>query len=217
MRYVFFLLAATCLHAQLKWPERLEVGFKAGSALNDPASQTNVLSTYNQSRWTGGPTVELHLPFRFALEFDALYWTNRSTFNSIFSLGATLSPYSVTSQQKTEVWDLPLLLKYRFRVGSIRPFISAGYLFAHQSTNRSWAYQCQGPQNSCASPDFPNVQLGGRSEYSRFQSGPTAGAGLEFKTRYLRISPELRFSRLLYDSRDNRFTAMVGFTFGGKK
>ena len=47
--------------------------------------------------------------------------------------------------------------------------------------------------------------------------GPVAGAGVEFKTQYLTISPELRYSRPTNSPRDNRFTALVGFTFGARK
>ena len=59
---------------------------------------------------------------------------------------------------------------------------------------------------------------GGQYSYSGFENGPVAGAGLEFRTHFVTISPELRFSRLTNGyPRDNRFTALVGFTFGHKR
>jgi len=45
------------------------------------------------------------------------------------------------------------------------------------------------------------------------------GVGIEFKTRFLAISPEIRYSHPtqgLYP-RDGRFTALVGFAFGKGK
>jgi len=44
-----------------------------------------------------------------------------------------------------------------------------------------------------------------------------AGVGLEFKTRYLTIAPEARFDRPRNEYPiSNRFTALVGFTWGRK-
>jgi hypothetical protein len=220
VRNLFLLSLSVCgLFAQTDKPWTLSYGFKVGSPLNDPSSQVNLQSTFQQSRWTGGPTVELHLPYRFAVEFDALFWTNRvnSTFNSQF--GSNLNSFVITSFQKTNAWDLPLLLKYRFPIGRIRPFVTAGYLFTHESTERTSMNQCLGPQGSCLPPEITST--GPRvfySETSGFRSGPTGGVGVEFKTRYLTIAPELRFSRLINTyPRDNRFTALVGLTFGGKR
>jgi hypothetical protein len=212
-------LAATGLLAQSERPGTITYGFKIGSPINDPSSQNNIFSSYNQSRWTGGPTVELRLPYRFAIEFDALYWNNRTNQNYNFQFGSNVNPFTVNTLEKTNSWDLPLLLKYRFKVGSFRPFISAGYLFTHESTERTIIYQCGGPQGSCLPADYPVSSLrNGYSEDSRFRGGPTAGAGLEFKTRYVTITPELRFSRLINTyPRDNRFTGMVGFTFGKQR
>jgi Outer membrane protein beta-barrel domain len=197
--FLILLLTVPGLVAQSERPGSLSVGFKIGSPLNDPASQTPQ-STYNQSRWTGGPTVELHVPYRFAIEFDALYWTNRGNSSQIFQFGSNVNPFLNTFSQKTRAWDLPLLLKYRFQVAGIRPFVSAGYLFSHESIERSSFNQCLGPQGTCVPPEFPVTEIrSAYSEDSRFRGGPTAGVGLEFKTRYLTITPELRF------------------TFGGKK
>lgn len=218
MRSILLLaLGASALLAQ---PGSVSLGFKIGSPINDP-SNDNVFGSmaYNQSRWTGGPTIELHLPYRFAVEFDALYWTNRSSANYTFQLGPNLNPYLARSVEKTHAWDLPLLLKYRFQAGPIHPFVSAGYLFTHEQIDRSFFNQCLGPNDSCRPPDYPFPgPIGGSFENSRFRSGPSAGLGLEFKTRYLTITPELRFSRLINTyPRDNRFTGMVGFTFGRRR
>jgi Outer membrane protein beta-barrel domain len=220
MRYLFsFFLAVSLLVAQSERPGSVSLGFKVGSPLNDPSSQSSLQSIYNQGRWTGGPTVELHLPYRFAVEFDALYWNNRTNSNYVFQFDSSVNPYLSNTFEKTKSWDFPLLLKYRFQVGSFHPFVSAGYLFTHESINRSTFYQCSGSQDSCSPPDFPVPNLyGTESHESRFRKGPAAGLGLEFKTRYLTISPELRFSRLINTyPRDNRFTGMVGFTFGGRR
>ncbi len=218
MRSVILLALATPgLFAQSERLGILSFGFKVGSPVNDPSQ--NFSSPFTQSRWTGGPTVELHLPYQFSLEFDALRWTNRTSQNNTFRFGSELNAYSSQTAQKTSAWDLPLLLKYRFQVRSMRPFVSAGYLFTHESTERSTLYQCLGPQGSCLPADYPASELlAGYTKQSGFRGGPSAGVGLEFKTRYLTITPELRFSRLINTyPRDNRFSGVVGFTFGGRR
>jgi hypothetical protein len=71
---------------------------------------------------------------------------------------------------------------------------------------------------SCIQTAGPSIlPLGGQRSYTQNNTGPVAGAGVEFRTHYLTISPELRYSRPTNSPRDNRFTALVGFTFGVKK
>jgi hypothetical protein len=137
----------------------------------------------------------------------------------MFQYGPNLNTLSSNLSQKTSAWDLPILLKYRFQIGSLRPFISAGYLITRESTERLSLSQCLGPQGSCFPPEvsFPPGPRINSSKSSDFRGGPAAGAGLEFRTKMLTITPELRFSRLINTyPRDNRFTGLVGFTFGRK-
>ncbi|MBI4902543.1 MAG: outer membrane beta-barrel protein [Acidobacteria bacterium] len=190
-------------------------GVKLGAPINDPSSRSSVFETYTQSRWTGGPAVELHLPYRFAVEFDALYRTYRQHTSYPFPFGADLNPYQVTGVRKTGAWDLPLLLKYRFRVGALRPFVSAGYQWTRESSRMTAFYVCTGPQGSCKPPEVPQEFRGGTFDSSATMHGPVAGAGLEFRTRFVTITPEFRFTRPTHGyPRENRATGMVGFTFG---
>jgi len=220
MRYSLLIpLLSFGLFGQTDKAFSVSAGVKIGSPVNDPSSRTSVFSSYTQSRWTGGPTVELHLPYHFAIEFDALYRTFRTNSTSLIQLGQNVSPYTISSFTTNSVWDLPLMLKYRFHAGPVRPFVSAGFMWTHQSTDVSSWYSCSGPQGSCRSADYPLPDpRGGQYSYSGFENGPVAGAGLEFRSHYVTISPELRFSRFTNGyPRGNRFTALVGFTFGHKR
>lgn len=220
MRYYLSLfLFASSLAAQSDRPFSVSAGVKLGAPINDPSSRTSVYSTYNQSRWTGGPTVELHLPYGFAIEFDALYRSYRSAYSGAFQFGQNVNAYTFTNAQNTDVWDLPLMLKKRFQIGSFRPFVTAGYFWSRESSQNTYAYVCTGPQGSCLPPELLGPGPGyGRSSSSYVVQGPTAGTGIEFKTRYVWISPEVRFSRPTNGyPRDSRFTGMVGFTFGNHK
>jgi hypothetical protein len=221
MHYVLLLVISTVsVFAQVDLATRIAVGFKAGSPINDPQYRRDPGSFYSQSRWTGGPTIELQLPLYLSVEFDALYRAYDQTRSTTFRIDQNTNPILNQTQQRTAAWDLPLLLKYRFRLGEIRPFVSAGYLFTHERMDGSTFLQCQGPTASCTSPEYAVVvsdrsyALGG----SGFRKGPTAGLGVEFRTGFLTITPELRWSRYLDGSpRENRFTGLVGFTFGGRR
>jgi Outer membrane protein beta-barrel domain len=215
--FSFLFLAAASLYAQDDKPYSLSAGFKLGSALNDPSSQSTLSSTYSQSRWTGGPTIEFHLPFQFAIEFDALYRNYRTNSSYSFQLGQQVNPYSVTSLTKANVWDFPLMLKKSFTVKSLRPFISAGYQWSDEYRDNSYLYSCSGLPDSCQPTGYPLSIRGGGTKYSVVIGNVVAGAGLAFKTRYGTISPEVRFSRPVDSSpRDSRVTGLVGFSWGHK-
>jgi Outer membrane protein beta-barrel domain len=208
---VLILISILTLHAQIS----VSGGFKAGSPIND--SSSSLYRQQTQSHWTGGPTVELHLPYHFSLEFDALYRNVRSSYASPFSLGSDVNPYNYSSFQKSNAWDMPLLLKYHLPLRlPVRPFISAGYQWTRLSTEGTYLYQCAGPQGSCQPANSPFAELrGGEYHAATVQRGLVAGAGVEFKTRYVTITPELRFNRNFTDGpRENRYTGLVGFTFG---
>ena len=216
MRYfAIFVIANAISFGQ---PVSFSAGFKLGAPLNDGSNASIPGTTFIQGRWTIGPTFELHLPRRFSLEFDALYRSYRLNSNFPLQLDSTTNPYFVTGVQKTEAWDFPLLLKYRFRVGPVRPFVSGGYGATHESKSGNYKYTCTGPAGSCRPANYPVELTGGTSNYSQTQWGPVAGVGLEFKRGPLTIAPEFRFNRPTSGGgpRDNRFTALVGFTFGKK-
>ena len=108
------------------------------------------------------------------------------------------------------------MLKYHFHAGPLRPFIAGGVQFTHDSTDYSAFASCLGPANTCLATNGPGLVFG-NSTATRDTTGPVAGAGVEFRTRYVTISPELRYSRPTNSPRDNRVAALVGFTFGLRK
>lgn len=217
MRIALFLpLASLALFAQSDKPFSLSLGAKIGAPLNDPK-----MTATTQGRWTGGPSIELRLPYRFALEFNALYRTRQSDFTYSFQLSPQTNAYLANNHERSSIWDFPLLLKYRFNVGPLRPFVSGGYSWSQTSREIISGARCTGPQGSCLPATYPGPDppVSGRFQYSVFRKGiPVFGAGLEFKTRYLTIAPEVRFDRPRNEYPiSNRFTALVGFTWGRKR
>ena len=213
----FFLIAlATTAFAQSFSHVKLTAGVKLGAPINEPSSGFGTFTQYSQSRWTGGPTVELHLSRNLSIEFDALYRNYRTNSTTLFRFDPSVNAYSANSQQKTNVWDLPLLLKYRIPIRGFRPFINGGYQWTHQSVDSAATYQCTGPAGSCLPQNAPYPEpRGGFFSTSNVKHSLAAGVGLEFKMKYGRISPEVRFNRPIHDNpRDVRVTGLVGFTFG---
>ena len=218
MRYSLILALAACsLYAQSDRVGSISIGAKIGAPINEP-SNSFFLGTTNttQGRWTGGPTIEVQLPFRFSFEFDALYRNSRTNSNYSFTQFGATNPYTVAATQRSNSWDFPLMLKYHFHAGPLRPFIAGGVQLTHDSIDASYFYTCGGPAGTCLAAGGTALVFG-QTNYTRDTTGPVAGAGVEFRTRYMSISPELRYSRPTNNSRDNRFTALVGFNFGLRK
>jgi outer membrane protein W len=208
VRLLVFFASVVALQAQ-----PLSYGFKVGSPINDPGANLGLFSTSSQSRWTGGPTVELHLPWRLSVEFDALYRSSRANTTFPLQLGLAQNPYLFLSSEKTKTWDFPLLLKYRFSDGRLRPFLGAGASWSHRRNEGISAYSCLGPQGSCRPPEYPTDLFGSTFKSTHTRFGPAAGAGLDIRTEHLTITPEVRWNQWSGHLR-NQATVMVGFTFG---
>jgi hypothetical protein len=215
---ILFVFLVSCLQSQSSAPGSVSAGFIVGSPLNEPPGANSLFSSFTQDRWTGGPTIDLSLSRGFVVEFDALYRNYRERRSFPLHLGQNTNPYAYAGVRKTDAWDLPLLLKYRFRIGPASPFVSAGHFWTHESRESSYGYSCTGPEGSCKPEGYPvDLAAAGFSRSSAFHRGIVGGVGIEFRAGRISIAPELRFSRPTHGAvHDNRFTALVGFTFGKK-
>ena len=149
MRYFILLTLSICgLAAQDPKPFTFSGGFKLGAPINNPSGQTYFSSNNTEGRWTGGPTLEFHLPYRFSFEADALYRNSQSNFSYPFQLSANSNAFTSSVNTTKRAWDVPVLLKYRFNVGPAHPFVSAGYSTSFESSRTNSFIQCTGPQGS---------------------------------------------------------------------
>lgn len=126
-------------------------------------SASNIRSS-GSNGYLAGPSVEFRLRSGFSLEVDALYR----------ALHFADSPGTVVT------WQFPVLTKYRFSLGPLKPFVEAGPSF-----------RTQGNLNGTEPSNY----------------GGTAGLGVEFYVRSLRIAPTLRYTRWAQD--DNQFGALT--------
>lgn len=176
------------------------MGVKGGVLLTDPLSTGQGGSggvSHDVRRYLVGPTAELHLPFGFSVEVDALYRPLNYTDNPIsFPVFPLInSPVAHTGSD----WQIPLLAKYEFHKGIVvHPFVDGGVTYRRVS--------------------FSNVQLADANT-----AGITLGGGLTFKLLFLRLSPEFRYTRFPTDvfgpnfsyvhSTSNQADFLVGLTF----
>jgi len=161
--------------------------------------------TFNATtdRYIVGPTAELHLPFGFGLEVDALYRHMSYT-------GSGLAGSITSSSVNSGDWEFPLLLKYRFPMKIARPYIDAGVAWDKlsgltQSVKDSIANQ---------SPTVVNRNT---------TAGFVLGGGIDIHAIKVHLMPELRYTRWgsaqfsdpsgLLHSTQNQAEFLVGITF----
>ena len=116
------------------------VGIKGGVPLTDAfADHTangvdTITRTFSDSKkYVIGPTVELSLPFGFAVEADALYRPLN------LASDATVVPRPA-QRFSTDInaWEFPILGKYHFlHTPIVKPYVEAGPIFRHVGSEAS--------------------------------------------------------------------------------
>jgi len=90
-----------------------------------PGTTVSILGVSTPQRWIAGATVEARLPLHLSVEVDALYHILRfREGNQSGQAQPQLFQY-----QHSVTWELPVLLKYRFQLPVVKPFIAAGPAF----------------------------------------------------------------------------------------
>lgn len=198
--FLVFLFAAVPVFAQL-----FSVGVKAGVPLGDAYPESPDVS--QAKRYLVGATAEVHLPFRFSVELDAIYKrTGFATPNEILLIPDETIKYQVKANQ----WEFPLLGKYELTGGVLRPFVDAGPVLRNLSNLQGVAIfnTLSGGAISSSGPFLLS---------NRNTAGFAVGGGVTFKLLHLRLSPEIRYTRWANQSLDgsanNQADVMVGFTF----
>jgi hypothetical protein len=180
-------------------------GIKGGVPLTDAFTDTTtrgvdmITHTFSDAKnYVIGPTVELSLPFGFAVEADALYRPLNLTTD--ITVVDRRSPFGAEPQRPLNLttditvvpqplahyspninsWEFPILGKYHFlHTPIVKPYVEAGPIFRHVSSSGSYLSN----------------------------SGFALGGGIDFKLLLVRITPELRYSRWGGDARVQFFNA----------
>jgi hypothetical protein len=181
---LIFVLALLCASASA---QPVQAGIKLGAPLTDAFSIANNPSTAaitaDAGNFIWGPYVEVRLPLKFSVEADALYRG--------YQFGVA------GSSQHAHSWEFPILAKYHFLKGPIKPFAEGGLSFSHLT-------------------DVANVL----SPNHNTNFGIVLGAGVQVSFLVLHISPEIRWTgdtvknfTGLIDSNRNQVAFLVGIGF----
>jgi opacity protein-like surface antigen len=163
-------------------------GLKLGFPVTDPFSAASYLAfppaSWNNYEW--GPYVEVRLPFKLSIEADALYRGYRFYAAKAPSISAS-------------TWEFPVVAKYHFLKGPIKPYVEGGLAFSHLS-------------------DIENVVV---SPSHNTNFGIVLGGGVEVHALVLHISPEVRYTGYAlqdfsvpgFTSNRNQVAVLVGIGF----
>jgi outer membrane receptor protein involved in Fe transport len=150
---------------------QISVGVVGGARITDDLTGEGATSV--SKHYVVGPALDIGLPLGFGVEVDALY--RREGFQSSFS-----NPYySVSSEERANSWEFPLLLKYRLPVPLVKPFAEVGYaprVIDGSITNNS------GSAPSTTGEHWPDSQ------------GLVVGGGVQLAIGRLRLSPGVRYT-----------------------
>jgi hypothetical protein len=174
---ILFICAATLIPPPAILAQNLSVGVLAGGSLTKSFPTDSLPGDplgsifYSQSRdYLAGGTVEIRLPASFSLEVDGIFRKLHLTMAGLEPNGAlnSVSPSPVIT------WEFPILAKYHFERGTVRPFVEAG-------------------------PSFRTA--GNLNGANPSHSGITAGAGVEMRVRGFAIAPAIRYTRWQADGK----------------
>ncbi len=135
-----------------------------------PGSTVSILGSSAPQRWIAGGTLEVRLLLHLSVEADALYHELR--FKTAVQFGQTPPDWGSAFYQHVVTWEFPVLLKYRFQLPLVRPFIDAGP--AYRSS-------------------------GNLSHTNPSSHGVSAGLGVEAHLWKLKIAPQFRYLRWARD------------------
>lgn len=151
-----FLFSSSLL-AQIGFGVGVKGGVPFTDVLQGAGTTSPVTGVTRSEEYLIGPTVEVRFPLGFAFEVDGIYRGADYQVNT----GAARANTTVNS------WEVPYLLKFRFPIPLLKPFISAG-----------GAYRT-----------FTSIP----SNTTPTHNGLVAAGGLELRISRLRASAEVRY------------------------
>jgi len=152
------------------------IGAKGGLRLTGDMPQYGVS---NSKRYLVGPTLEVSLPFHFALEADALY----SRLGNTFYIPLIANEADIRTVANS--WEFPLLAKYRLPVSRLSPFASIGLAPRYASGRINTIHYGYYP----ADVTFSSV------DWHAHDRALVIGAGVGMRTGHISIAPEIRYLR----------------------
>ena len=183
MKYSFVLLfCALPLCGQ-----SVSFGIKAGVPVTAAErSYSDSRFSVDTQRWTVGGTVEVSLPANLAVGVDALYRRFSDSYHTTYIVSAF-------TDATIGHLEFPVYAKYRFGGRLARPYVEAGFAFDRAHT--SGTSGCSGGELAPGEPLCGGAPASSTFSSSQWGAGFLAGGGVEFKAAFLKIAPEVRYTR----------------------
>ncbi len=174
----FFFLCSPFLCASIAGAQSLSVGILGGAPFSDIVKNgsVNINSTTfspTSPHFTIGPTIQVNLPLGLRIEVDALFRP----------YDLSVSGPQVNQDLSGQQWRFPALLQYRFKTPLVKPFVSAGFSYEHLS--------------GISSAFKTAITSGPGTLLHQDNVGIVLGAGADIKVPLVRVSGELRYTRLI--------------------
>jgi len=190
----------------------LDVGVNAGVPLakgvrdeairpNFGAVQTNV----ERSQFVLGPTMQLNLGGRFAVEVDGFYRPVR------FQTQETDTHITITQSTRATSLEVPIFAKFPFNIGRLRSFAGAGFIVY----DRLWGIT----DSHSILHDQGDREIHVVTHYGPIDSGSSsppflAGGGLEFTIGPFTLAPQFRYTRWIGEPvrKPNQWDILIAIT-----
>ena len=173
-----FLTGAGVLTGFICFGQSVSIGVIGG--VRTTGDLTGGGATSISKRYVVGPALDVGLPFGLAVEFDALY--RRTGYRTSTSNGN----YSIVADERANVWELPILLKYKLPFPVAKPFLEAGYaprIIGSTSKNEQGVFPVTGQTFSTFNSTWSTSH------------GLIIGGGVQLAVGRLRLSPVIRYTR----------------------
>lgn len=160
--------------------------------------------------------MEVRLPLGLSVEFDALY----RHFSYTNVLGSVID--SITSVGSSGNWEFPLVVKYKFPSGIVRPYVEAGVAWDTLSGLKNTATTAVCGSGAFCPANSSSVVIAPPTASSKGTMGVVLGGGIDIHAVIIHVAPEIRFTRWaqeyfnlsgVLNSGKNQAEVLVGFTF----
>lgn len=185
LRSLLFLCLSVAACAQRPSPG-LKVGVPVSAICASEGSGRFGSANVCAERYVIGPSMEVEIAGPLSLDFSALF-----TRMQLQGSARPASIYPSFSTQRTgTAWEFPVMGKYRLLRRRLAPFVGVGPTF------RRVGFAGQNTIIDISGPPSPGQVVTSVSdvEDTRWEVGLALGGGMEFRTRSVRFSPELRYS-----------------------
>lgn len=205
MRHIAVLSVVLIIIPCVASGQLVTVGVKGGIELVPTTNDTN-----QSKRYVVGPSVEVRLPARFAIEADALY--QRVGSDSRYLFQTPEGTVSYMNRERGNSWEFPVLGKYYFRsrVSNWQPFVATGYALRtidiHANTVTIY------PTGTSATNETVENRHG-----TGLGVGAVAATGVRLNAGRIALAPEVRYTRWSDNAnnsrRSNSAKLLLGITF----